>query len=148
MTISKVPTVPAFHCSETPGGLEMYGRGDTADFKRLREVFDSPNAVRLLETDKLRLLFPITFNDNLLMNFKRLLKEGPPLSRSSAPPEPQRPPAWSSNSTSSASWDSTSWSSWNDRRPWTARETGADWQEEEPDSSSWWGSSRWREAKR
>ena len=138
MSIFRVPQKPAHLIpDEALGNLdEMYGRGDTADFKRLMQVFNSPAATILLRPSKEHLLFQDSLAEAIYRLFVSKMKEGPPDEPHSkranrqrqegwreedrsrqAPPEPNRPPSWASNSWSNSNWE---WQSGNWHSSWSS----------------------------
>jgi hypothetical protein len=146
VSIFRVPQKPAHLIpDEALGNLdEMYGRGDTADFKRLMQVFNSPAATILLRPSKDHLLFQDSLVEAVYRSFVRKMKEGPPNEPHSkranrqrqegwleedrarnAPPEPNRPPTWTSSSWSNSNWE------------WQPGSWHSGWSSS---SSSWWAS--------
>ena len=126
VSIFRVPQKPAHLIpDEALGNLdEMYGRGDTADFKRLMQVFNSPAATILLRPSKEKLLFQDSLVEAVYRSFVKKMKEGPPNEPHSkranrqrqewgpeedrarnAPPEPNRPPTWATSSWNNSSWE-------------------------------------------
>ena len=80
VSIFRVPQKPAHLIpDEALGNLdEMYGRGDTADFKRLMQVFNSPAATILLRPSKEHLLFQDSLAEAVYHSFVGKMKDGPP----------------------------------------------------------------------